>query len=113
EFGTGAVATGNNPRVERDEATGRHLLKRGVDPLKDQSYFLFSLTQDQLACALFPVGDRPKDDVREYARRRRLPVANKPDSQEICFIPDDDYAGFVTKHAPDGARGGATVDEEG
>src|SRR6184192_3556668 len=79
-FGAEAVATGHYARVERDEATGRYLLKRGVDPLKDQSYFLFSLTQDQLACALFPVGDRPKDDVREYARRRRLPVANKPDS---------------------------------
>src|SRR5205823_245761 len=112
-FGAGAVATGHYARVERDEATGRHLLKRGVDPLKDQSYFLFSLTQDQLACALFPVGDRPKDDVREYARRRRLPVANKPDSQEICFIPDDDYAAFVDRYADTASRGGTIVDETG
>src|SRR6476646_6669122 len=94
-FGADAVATGHYARVDLDVAAGRYLLKRGVDPAKDQSYFLFSLTQDQLARALFPVGDRPKDDVRDYARRRRLPVANKPDSQEICFIPDNDYRTFV------------------
>src|SRR3979409_1704188 len=73
-FGADAVATGHYARVERDEAPGRVLLKRGVDTGKDQSYFLFSLSQDQLARALFPVGDRPKDAVREYARARRLPV---------------------------------------
>jgi tRNA-uridine 2-sulfurtransferase len=112
-FGADAVATGHYARVERGAATGRYLLKRGVDPGKDQSYFLFSLTQDQLAHAVFPVGDRPKEAVRDYARARRLPVADKPDSQEICFIPDHDYAGFVTKHAPDAAREGAIVDEEG
>jgi tRNA-specific 2-thiouridylase len=112
-FGADAVATGHYARVERDTGTGRYLLKRGVDPGKDQSYFLFSLTQDQLAHAVFPVGDRPKEAVRDYARQRRLPVADKPDSQEICFIPDDDYAGFVAKHAPDAAREGAIVDEQG
>ena len=112
-LGADAVATGHYARVERDALTGRHLLKRGVDASKDQSYFLFSLTQDQLARAVFPVGDRPKDAVREYARRRQLPVANKPDSQEICFIPDDDYASFVTKHAPAAARDGVIVDEQG
>jgi tRNA-specific 2-thiouridylase len=115
-FGADAVATGHYARVERDTcdgASGRYLLKRGVDPAKDQSYFLFSLTQAQLARAVFPVGDRPKEAVREYARRRRLPVADKPDSQEICFIPDDDYAAFVTRHAPDADRGGVIVDERG
>ena len=112
-FGADAVATGHYARVERDVATGRYLLKRGVDPSKDQSYFLFSLTQDQLARAVFPVGDRPKDAVREYARRRRLPVADKPDSQEICFIPDHDYATFVAAHAPDTDRDGVIVDEHG
>jgi tRNA-specific 2-thiouridylase len=86
---------------------------RGVDPSKDQSYFLFSLTQDQLAQAVFPVGDRPKEAVREYARRRRLPVAEKPDSQEICFIPDNDYAAFVAEHAPEAPRAGVIVDEQG
>src|SRR5712692_5025689 len=112
-FGADAVATGHYARVERGEATGRVLLKRGVDYGKDQSYFLFSLTQDQLARAVFPVGDRPKDEVREYARRRRLPVANKPDSQEICFIPDNDYRSFVTTRVPATAREGVIVDEQG
>jgi tRNA-uridine 2-sulfurtransferase len=107
------VATGHYARVDRDPATGRFLLKRGADAAKDQSYFLFSLTQDQLARAVFPVGDRPKDAVRAYARERRLPVANKPDSQEICFVPDDDYARFVKKHAADAERDGVIVDEEG
>jgi tRNA-uridine 2-sulfurtransferase len=112
-FGAAAVATGHYARVEHDEVTGRYLLKRGVDAGKDQSYFLFSLTQAQLACAVFPVGDRPKEAVRDYARRRRLPVADKPDSQEICFIPDNDYRSFVTKSVPDAARDGVFVDEQG
>src|SRR4029453_17052667 len=93
-FGADAVATGHYARVDRDEATGRYLLRRGVDPSKDQAYFLFSLTQDQLSPAIFPIGARPKDAVRAYARQRQLPVADKPDSQEICFIPDHDYAAF-------------------
>src|SRR5262245_14406493 len=109
-FGADAVATGHYARVEKN-ASGLSILKRGVDPSKDQSYFLFSLTQDQLARAVFPVGDRAKDAVREYARHRRLPVADKPDSQEICFIPDDDYAAFVGRHAAPGD--GVIVDERG
>ena len=112
-FGADAVATGHYARVERDSASGRHLLRRGADPSKDQSYFLFSLTEAQLARAVFPVGDRPKEAVREYARRRGLPVAEKPDSQEICFVPDHDYAAFVAKRAPAAAAGGAIVDENG
>jgi tRNA-specific 2-thiouridylase len=112
-FDADAVATGHYARVERDDATGRYLLRRGVDAAKDQAYFLFSLTQDQLARACFPVGDRAKDAVRDYARARRLPVADKPDSQEICFIPDDDYASFVTSRSPETPRPGAIVDESG
>ncbi len=111
-FGADAVATGHYARVERD-ANGTYQLKRGVDTSKDQSYFLFSLTQAQLSRAIFPVGDRPKDSVREYANQRNLPVANKPDSQEICFIPDHDYASFLTKHTPGLARTGDVVDESG
>ncbi len=111
-FGADAVATGHYARVETT-ARGTFQLKRGVDASKDQSYFLFSLTQEQLARARFPVGDRPKDAVREYAHLRRLPVAAKPDSQEICFIPDHDYASFVTKHSPDLSRAGDIVDESG
>jgi tRNA-specific 2-thiouridylase len=111
-FGADVVATGHYARVERGE-DGRIALRRGVDAAKDQSYFLFSLTQEQLAAALFPVGELPKDEVREYARRRGLPVADKPDSQEICFIPDHDYRSFVTRNLPDAARGGAILDEDG
>src|SRR5471032_634709 len=111
-FGADAVATGHYARVECD-ASGRRVLRRGVDASKDQSYFLFSLTQAQLARAAFPIGDRPKDAVRDYARRRRLPVADKPDSQEICFIPDNDYRAFVTKSVPEAAREGVFVDEGG
>jgi len=111
-FGADAVATGHYARVERS-ARGTFQLKRSVDASKDQSYFLFSLTQDQLGRAIFPVGDRAKDAVREYAHQRRLPVAAKPDSQEICFIPDHDYASFVAKHSPDAARTGVVVDEDG
>jgi len=111
-FGADAVATGHYARVER-LSSGTYRLRRGVDASKDQSYFLFSLTQDQLARAIFPVGDRPKDAVREYAHQRQLPVAGKPDSQEICFIPDHDYATFVTTHSPGLARTGDVVDEAG
>ncbi len=112
-FNADAVATGHYARVDHDPATGRYRLRRAVDPSKDQAYFLFSLTQEQLACARFPVGDRPKDAVREYARRRGLPVADKPDSQEICFIPDHDYKSFVAREAPDAARDGVVVNETG
>jgi tRNA-specific 2-thiouridylase len=112
-FGADHVATGHYARVDRSEATGRYRLRRSLDPAKDQSYFLFSLTQPQLGHALFPVGGLSKETVREYAHRRGLPVAAKPDSQEICFIPDDDYATFVATQAPDAAREGTIVDEQG
>jgi tRNA-specific 2-thiouridylase len=112
-FGADAVATGHYARVEQDTATGRYLLRRGADAAKDQAYFLFSLTQAQLAAARFPIGDRDKSAVRHYARARGLPVADKPDSQEICFIPDHDYAGFVSSHAPHLPAPGVITDERG
>ena len=112
-FGAERVATGHYARVEHDAVTGRTLLKRGVDHAKDQSYFLFSLTQDQLARAAFPVGDVSKAVVRYYARRYNLPVAEKPDSQEICFVPDNDYATFVSKRAPGVNTSGTIVDQAG
>lgn len=112
-FGADVVATGHYARVERDADSGRYRLLRGVDPSKDQAYFLFSLTQAQLALAAFPIGDRPKDAVRAYARARALPVADKPDSQEICFIPDDDYASFVATHASDPVAAGVITDQAG
>jgi tRNA-uridine 2-sulfurtransferase len=106
------VATGHYARVSRDEG-GRWLLKRGADPDKDQAYFLFSLTQDQLASAMFPVGHLTKGEVRAHARRMGLEVADKPDSHEICFVPDGDYASFLEQREPALARHGAIVDERG
>ena len=94
-------------------ADGTYLLKRGVDASKDQSYFLFGLTQAQLACARFPLGARRKPEVRAYAEARSLPVAHKPDSHEICFVPDGDYAAFVARRAPDALRPGRIVDSAG
>ena len=111
-FGAEHVATGHYARAERRE-NGRWLLKRSADRQKDQSYFLFSLTQAQLARARFPVGGLTKSHVRDEARRLGLQVADKPDSQEICFVPSGDYAAFVAKKDPDAARGGAIVDERG
>ena len=111
-FGAERVATGHYARVARS-ASGRWLLSRSADRDKDQSYFLFSLTQDQLASALFPVGTLTKPQVREQARRLALTVADKPDSQEICFVPDGDYAAFVATKAPAVTRGGAIVTEDG
>jgi tRNA-specific 2-thiouridylase len=110
-LGSAHVATGHYARVERS-ASGRWLLTRSIDRDKDQSYFLFSLTQDQLASAVFPVGALSKPQVRAEARRLGLTVADKADSQEICFVPDGDYAEFVAQRAPD-ARGGAILDERG
>jgi tRNA-specific 2-thiouridylase len=112
-FGADRVATGHYARVDRDGPDGAARLKRGVDLAKDQSYFLFSLTQAQLARAEFPVGDVSKDVVRQYAHRFALPVADKADSQEICFVPDDDYASFVSRRAPGVAAPGDVVDQSG
>jgi tRNA-specific 2-thiouridylase len=83
---------------------GLYRLRRGLDPAKDQSYFLFTLDQAQLSHAMFPVGDVDKATVREWARELELPVADKPDSHEICFVPDGDHAAFLEKQ---GARVGA------
>jgi tRNA-specific 2-thiouridylase len=99
------VATGHYARVDRDETTGRYRLLRGVDPAKDQSYFLFTLTQAQLAHACFPVGALDKAAVREHARELGLQVAEKPDSHEICFVPGGDHAAFLQEHGIRGSEG--------
>ncbi len=112
-LGVEHVATGHYARKDVDPAAGRHRLLKGRDARKDQSYFLFGLTQAQLACALFPVGDLTKDEVRRMAAARALPTADKPESQEICFVPDDDYAGFVERQAPGEDRSGPVVDRAG
>lgn len=111
-LGAEQVATGHYARVERRD-DGRWLLRRSVDRQKDQSYFLFPLTQDQLSRARFPVGALTKPMVRAEARRLGLAVAEKADSQELCFVPSGDYAAFVAKRQPEVAHAGAIVDERG
>src|SRR5713101_1144492 len=95
--GVGAtnIATGHYARLAYDEAGGRYQLRRSVDAAKDQTYFLFGLKQEQLARTQFPLGEFTKPQVRDLARDLGLPVAEKPDSQEICFVPNGDYAGFI------------------
>ncbi|HZT57812.1 MAG TPA: tRNA 2-thiouridine(34) synthase MnmA [Pyrinomonadaceae bacterium] len=92
------VATGHYARVRFDERANRYRLLRGLDERKDQSYFLWELTQDQLSRAIFPLGELTKRDAREAARGRGLSVAEKKESQEICFVPDGDYAGFIERY---------------
>ncbi len=111
-LGAAHLATGHYARILHGD-DGRYRLYRGLDPGKDQSYFLFSMTQAQMAQALFPVGHLDKDTVREHARRLGLRVAEKPDSQEICFVPDGNYAAFVEREAPALTRPGAIVGEDG
>jgi tRNA-uridine 2-sulfurtransferase len=107
KLGAKLVATGHFARTERCRDTGRTLLKRGKDPRKDQSYFLFSLRQDQLAQTLFPLGELTKTDTRAVARECELKTADKEESMEICFVPDRDYGKFlqqaklVSKHTGD------------
>jgi tRNA-specific 2-thiouridylase len=107
------VATGHYARKEAAAPGGRARLLRGRDRQKDQSYFLFGLTQEQLQSALFPVGGLEKSMVRQLAAERRLPVADKPESMELCFVPDGDYAGFVERQTPRPVRPGPIVDEAG
>src|ERR1041385_7714321 len=97
-LGCEKVATGHYARVEFDEATNRYRLLRGRDPNKDQSYFLWELRQDQLSRALFPLGELSKSDARQAARDNQLAVAEKKESQEICFVPDGDYSGFIDRY---------------
>ena len=97
-LGCEKVATGHYARVRFDAGSGRHKLLRGADAQKDQSYFLWELRQEQLAHALFPLGELTKAEAREIARSSGLPVAEKAESQEICFVPDGDYAGFIDRY---------------
>jgi tRNA-specific 2-thiouridylase len=98
-IGADRVATGHYARVDYDQSSGRWLLLRGKDRNKDQSYFLFGLTQDQLAKTLFPLGELTKPQVRDIARRAGLPTSEKAESQEICFVDGRSYADFVEEYA--------------
>ena len=106
------LATGHYARVERDEHTGRWLLKRAADSRKDQTYFLYMLTQEQLAHTLFPLGGLHKDEVRQIALDNGLVTAKKHDSQDICFVPDGKYADFIERTAGPSASGDF-LDQEG
>ncbi len=107
-FGAGLLATGHYAR--RVEVDGRQSLARSRDKEKDQTYFLFGMTQEQLAHAMFPLGDFTKAQTREYARGLGLATAEKPESQEICFVPDGDYRAFLRGEKPGVDRPGDIVD---
>ncbi|NGX30752.1 MAG: tRNA-specific 2-thiouridylase MnmA [Chlamydiae bacterium] len=98
EIGAQKVCTGHYARIEYDAKTDRYLLLRGKDNTKDQSYFLFSMTQQQLSQTLFPLGSYSKQDIRQLAKEYNLITHNKPESQDICFVPDQNYVGFLQRH---------------
>ena len=98
EIGADYIATGHYARISR-LANGRYALQKSATAAKDQTYALYNLTQEQLAHTLMPVGDYTKEEIRAMADKIGLRTANKPDSQEICFIPDHDYAGFIAREA--------------
>jgi tRNA-specific 2-thiouridylase len=112
QLGGEYIATGHFARLEK-RPDGRMLLKKGRDPRKDQSYFLFSLRQNQLARALFPLGEKTKQDARQAARERRLKTADKEESMEICFVPDKDYGRFLSAAGLAQKHRGEIVDLQG
>ncbi len=107
------LATGHYARIERDRQSSRYLLKKGIDAGKDQSYFLYRLTQEQMGHVLLPLGSMRKADVRALAREMTLPAAERPESQEICFVLDNDYRSFLREHAPETLRPGELVLTDG
>lgn len=111
KLGAEYIATGHYAQIEKRD--GRYLLKRGKSRDKDQTYFLYRLTQDQLAKTLFPIGNMEKDEVREIAKKNNLFVADKEDSQEVCFIKDNDYAGFIEKNIKKKIPNGYFLDSSG
>ncbi len=113
ELGADTMATGHYARIERDAETGRYLLKKAADDGKDQSYVLAFMTQEQLAHTRFPLGNLTKTEVRKIAHENAFVNASKHDSQDICFIPDGNYAEFIRKHAETGTTPGEFVDEDG
>jgi tRNA-specific 2-thiouridylase len=118
QIGAEKIATGHYARVQFNAATNRYELWRAVDDSKDQTYFLFGLTQEQLARADFPLGEMKKQEVRSIARRLEVPVAEKPESQEICFVPSGSYVRFIESYLKEqgteqGLDGGMKLGESG
>ena len=118
QIGAERLATGHYARIRKNEQTGRWELLRARDDSKDQSYFLWGLTQEQLARSEFPLGELTKEEVRAAARRVNLPVAEKPESMELCFVPNGNYVQFIEAYsresgAPLSNTGGEIVNEEG
>ena len=112
-FGAGKVATGHYARVRFDETRGRWVLSKATYREKDQTYFLFEMTQKQLALALFPLGEMTKEQVRERARAAGLATSEKPESQEICFIPDNDYRKFIEDYLGEAGTVGERMPKPG
>jgi tRNA-uridine 2-sulfurtransferase len=118
QIGAARLATGHYARIRKNEATGRWELLRARDETKDQSYFLWGLTQEQLSQSEFPLGELSKGEVRTLARRVQLPVAEKPESMELCFVPNGDYVQFIHAYSrergtPLNDAGGQIVNEDG
>jgi len=112
-LGADFIATGHYARIRYDALANRYLLKKSADPSKDQTYVLYVLKQHQLAHILMPLGDFTKANTRKMAHQRSLPVAEKAESQEICFVPENDYGIFLLEHIPEGANAGPIVDKQG
>lgn len=114
ELGQDYVVTGHYARVRFDEETGRYLLLKAVDKKKDQSYVLYSITQEQLAHTIFPLGEiEDKEEVRRIAEKHGFINARKRDSQDICFVPDGDYAGFISRYRGKDYQYGEFIDMDG
>jgi tRNA-specific 2-thiouridylase len=118
QIGAARLATGHYARIRHDSAANRHQLLRSLDPAKDQSYFLWGLSQDQLSRSEFPLGELSKEEVRDIAHRAALPVADKPESMELCFVPNGNYVQFIHAYAsenklPLGTGEGEIVTESG
>ncbi|MDO9465439.1 MAG: tRNA 2-thiouridine(34) synthase MnmA [bacterium] len=118
ELGANYIATGHYSRIQRMESRGqraedRYVLKKGIDTKKDQSYVLYTMTQEQLKYTLMPLGDLTKERVRKIAKEKNLHVVNSPESQEICFIPDNNYGEFVKKCVSEEIKPGPIINKEG
>ena len=113
ELGASVMATGHYAQIEKRSADGRFVIRKGIDRTRDQSYFLYKLTQLQLGVALFPLGNMTKDNVRKMAREMGLPAVKRKESREICFIPDNDYPRFLRKLITSEIPAGKIVDKQG